>query len=118
MCSESALCPSLCSVVAIVTVVLGVNVALLVGYHAKTFQQRTTGAVQVHVAFVHLLGHIYSTVVLLFFTVNFITGDTLWARTGHVYYNACYHQVYKTMIRQCKYLAPFVVLMKTPLWLH
>ena len=36
------------------------------------------------VAFVHLLCT-YSTVVLQFFTVNSITADTLWTRTGHVY---------------------------------
>ena len=86
VCSESALCPSflkpLCSVVAIVTVVLVVNVALI--RWPRSRQQRTTGTAQVLVAFVHLLCT-YSTVVLQFFTVNSITADTLWTRTGHVY---------------------------------
>ena len=121
VCSESALCPSflkpLCSVVAIVTVVLVVNVALIRWPRSrKTFQQRTTGAAQVLVAFVHLLCT-YSTVVLQFFTVNSITADTLWTRTGHVYYNysmpfrGLYRQGknssqdYDYVFMQCKYLA-------------
>ena len=60
-CSLPQLSEALCSVVAIVTVPLVVNVALIRWPCSR--QLRTTGAAQVLVAFVHLLCT-YSTVVL------------------------------------------------------